>query len=90
MIIESPINYQHFGMHWRASSWFDSDYIGFMLLQRMLGDFERKGYHDSMEERSDNLAGQIIKRKFIRKFESVFLPYKNTGLFGVSIQSDQE
>ena len=86
MIIESPSSHLHFGIHWEASDWYDRDYIGFMLLQRMLGDFERQEFHDSLDYNSEDLAGQILKRKFIKKFETVFLPYKNTGLFGVAVQ----
>ncbi len=52
-----------------------------MLLQRMIGDFERKGFHNSMDDNH-----QITQNRFVKKMESVFLPYKLTGLFGVAVE----
>lgn len=59
MIIETPIDYVHFGVHWEASDWYNEDYIGFMLLQRMLGDFERKGFHDSVDDFGHDFSNKL-------------------------------
>ena len=42
MFIESPPSSTKFGIYWEACDWFHEDYLPFMILQRVIGDYEKQ------------------------------------------------
>lgn len=90
MVIESPPGNLRMGFYWEASDWFDKDYIPMMLLQRMLGDYVKDNTFIKSDNCSKNLINKILRRDFIHRIDTSFIPYLKTGIFGTYFETDSD
>ena len=88
-IIDGPEGSLKVGVYWQAPSWSDSDYVAFLVLQRIMGDYEPMDFEPTQKSKSlSDISTFLSQNQRIRKFRSGFVPYKHSGLFGCFIEGE--
>ena len=72
------------GILYEAPSYFDSDFFGFLLLQKIMGDKPENDLEQDIMGAlpSYRLQNLMAKYPFIHKQKGVFISYYDTGVFG--------
>lgn len=89
--IDGPEGSVKIGCYWEAPNVYDPDYVSFLILQRLIGDYEPMSF-----ELSERLTSLSDIRTFlsqdprIRNFKSGFVPYAQAALFGCFIEGEPE
>ena len=90
-LIEGPEGDLKMGLYWEAPTWYDPDYIPFMILQRITGDYKKFNFDVSNDESNFvNFNAVASRHQYINEIQSAFCPYKKSALFGFYIQGDAD
>mmetsp|Transcript_5196 Transcript_5196/g.9557 ORF Transcript_5196/g.9557 Transcript_5196/m.9557 type:complete len:442 (+) Transcript_5196:154-1479(+) len=79
----------HMGLFYPAPSWKHKDYFAFLILQRLIGEFDPKkeGSHTLRLGNHNPLHSYFGDTKDAGKHECIYLPYKDCGLLGSFIST---
>lgn len=88
--IDGPEGSLKIGMFWEAPCWSEPDYVAFLILQRIVGDYEQMDFKLSEKKTSlSEVATFLSDQEKIRKLKTGFTPYRNAGLFGCFIEGEE-
>jgi predicted Zn-dependent peptidase len=89
--IDGPEGSVKVGCYWEAPTVFDPDYVTFLILQRLIGDYEPIGFELSEKQTSlSDIRTFLTRDPRIRNFKSGFVPYAQAALFGCFIEGEPE
>jgi processing peptidase subunit beta len=86
---EEHLDMAHIGVFYPAPSWRHKDYFAFLVLQRLLGEFDPKkeGFANLPPLQYNPLHRFLGERSVLGKHECLYLPYKDCGLMGSFIST---
>lgn len=83
-IRDDDVDMTHMGLFFPAPSWKHPDYFAFLILQRLMGDYDPK--RDSLINHArlqyNYLHTWLGENEDVGKHECLYVPYKNSGLIG--------
>lgn len=89
--IHGPEGSVKVGVYWSSPNWYDKDYTAFLLLQRIIGDWEKPDFETTEKPTSlSDIKTFLTADSRIRKMKPGFVPYTTSGLFGCFIEGEPE
>ena len=88
--INGPEGSLKIGVMWKAPSFGDSEYFAFLIIQRLIGDYEvQKFRYSETKIALSDVSYFLSNNEKINKFKSGFMPYRSSGLFGCYIEGNE-
>lgn len=87
---EENIPLAHMGLFYPAPSWKHVDYFAFLVLQRLFGEFDpsKEGFVNLLSSQYNPLHRYLGEFNTSGKHECIYLPYKDCGLLGSFISTE--
>lgn len=84
LVRDDDLDLAYAGIFYNAPGWDDPDYFAFLLLQRIMGDFDPKRdaiiNHPGLQY--NHLHSALGEMEDIARHEAMYIPYSDCGLFG--------
>lgn len=81
------------GVFYDAPSWFHEDYYAFLLLERIVGNYQMDRHGPSHlndpGKQYSTLQGYCGMCPDVQRAQSIFSPYKDCGLFGTYLYGNE-
>lgn len=90
-LIDGPDGNLKAGLFWNASDWFDGDYMSFLLLQRIIGDYKKMNFDvGKVVPSPSKISSLVTPYPQIENIRPAFTPYRNSGLFGCFVECESD
>ena len=79
------------GIFWEVPGWRDEDFFPFLLLQKVLGNFNQTTYQETMHDVQiqNNTAFEFMRLiPDLVRYDGQFCPFSDVGIFGHFFQGD--
>jgi hypothetical protein len=79
------------GVFFNAPCWYDPDFFGFLILQRLFGSYDADLHLEKTKEvkSQTNLMHSLLSRiPELSRSETLFSPYSDCGIFGFTFHGN--
>jgi predicted Zn-dependent peptidase len=83
-VVNESMNDTYLGLFYPAPSWKEEDYWAFLVISRLMGDFDplKGGFLDVPQKEYSHIRNWAASMENLVKHEGLYLPYKDFGLIG--------
>lgn len=91
-VVNEQLTQTFLGLFYPAPSWKDEDYWAFLVMSRLLGDYEpmKNNFLDVPQKEFSQLKSWSNSMANVTKHEGLYLPYKNFGLIGHYVATEEK
>jgi predicted Zn-dependent peptidase len=90
-LIDGPDGNLKAGLFWNAPDWSGGDYMSFLMLQRIVGDYKKLNFEVGKVVPSPSKISSLVSPyPQIETIRPAYTPYRNSGLFGCFVECEPQ